>query len=492
MLPLCLHALAVTLVSSPALAEGGWPDLYQPATTAIPRPGDVAVVVGIEDYDSMLDVPGAVQSAQAWHRWFEQGLGVPAAQLHLLTGAEATPDAMASAVTEAALEVGPDAAFWFVFIGQASPSCSGDDALLFAADAGPEAAGYLKGAFAWSSLEGLLEIGAHQRAVVLIDAAINERDRSLDKLGCEMLPVMPPVQLTPSPRSVLLTAARPDEFARTLLGADMPAFSTLMLGALRGWADSSGDGQVTATESVQWIARVLAATERRLPQHPQVHGEGAEVPLVAAALPSPELDGMLYEVARAQAQARAQTLAWSPGSGDGLATPAAAEPDAEAAGTRDQLISEMRHLSRRNAWKGVEQAFLDLELLSERGVQPGAEELWLGAQAARALGKVDAVHARLERLQIVEPRQEAHQWLDELTRSYGLVSLRARRGGASLSAVRMPMAPDQRAAIEAAIEQVDSTGRFDGRLPWGVYELGDRMFVVLPGERALEVEATRR
>jgi hypothetical protein len=487
-----LPILTAMTVSHPALAEGGWPDLHQPVTAAIPRPGDVAVVIGIEDYDSMLDVPGAVATAEAWQRWFQQGLGMEAPRIRLLTGAEATPDAMAAAVTEAALEVGPDEGLWFVFIGQASPSCSGDDALLFAADAGPEAAGYLKGAFTWSSLEGLLEIGAHQRAVILLDAAINERDRSLDKLGCEMLPVMPPVQLEPSDRSVLITAARPEEFARSLLGAELPAFSNLMLGALRGWADSSGDGQVTAAESVRWIGELLRATERRLPQHPQVHGAGGDLPLVAAAMPAPDLDAMLYQVALAQAQRRAATLSWSPGASEGLAAPAATEPDAEAIGTRDQLLSEMRHLSRRNAWKGVEQAFMELEQLADRGIQPGAEELSLGAQSARALGKVDAVHARLERLQIVQPDQESRQWLDELTRSYGQVSLRTRRSGASLSAVRMPLAPDQRAAIEAAAEQVATTGRFEGRLPWGVYRLGERAFVVLPGERVLEVEADRR
>ena len=489
---LWLSALVCLLASPVAHAEGGWPDLSQPTTAAIPRPNDVAVVIGIEDYDHLVDVPGATDSAIAWHRWLEQGLGMPALNLHLLVGSEATAQAMAAAVTEAALDAGPEAAFWFVFVGQASPSCDGSDVLFFQPDAGPEAPGYIQGAFTWRSLEGLLEIGSQQRNIVLIDASINQRDRSLDKLGCEMLPVMPPIDLAPSEHTVLITAAQDDELAGSLLGTELPAFSTLMLGALRGWADGSGDGQVTANEAVEWILGVLQATERLVPQSPQVHGAGGSTPLVTAALPSPDLENTLYDVARYQAQVRAESLAWSPPPPPPAPEQPPVEPDAAARASHDQLTSEMRHLGSRNAWKGVEQAFLDLEGLAPSGIVPSIEDLGLGAQAARALGKVDAVYSRLERLEALQPSLETRQWLDELVRSYGRVKLHDRPGGASLTAARMPMAPDQRTAIEAAISQVADSGRFTGRLPWGVYALGDRRFVVLPGERELEVVIRRR
>jgi hypothetical protein len=487
-----LLALPAFLVSSPALAEGGWPDLSQPTTSAVPRPSDSAVIIGIQDYDHLLDVPGAAATARAWHRWFEQSLGVPSSNLRILLDEEATPEAMATAVTGAALEIEPGATLWFIYIGQASPSCGGRDALFFAPDAGPEATGFIKGAFTWSSLEGLLEMGSHQQAIMLIDASINERDRSLDKLGCEMVPVMPPLELVPSHRSVLVTAAQPDEFAGSLYGTDLPAFSTLMLGALRGWADSSGDGQVTTTEAVTWVHDVLRATERRLPQTPQIHGAGADSVLVGANLPSPALVDMLYEVAREQTQARAESLDWTPPEPMGAPLEPAATTEGSAQASHDQITGEMRHLSRRNAWKGVEQAFLDLESLAPQGVLPTAEDLGMGAQAARALGKVDQVLQRLEALEALEPSAETRQWLGELTRSYGQVVLRDRSGGASLTAARMPMAPDQRAAIDAAVATVAETGRFEGRLPWGVYSFGERTFMVVPGERALEITLRRR
>ncbi len=490
--PLGLFSIMASLHAGAAQADGGWPELYTPTASTAPQPGDVAVVVGIEDYDHLLDVPGAEAAARAWHRWFDQALGVPGDQLELLLGAEATAEAMASAVTEAALEVGAGARVWFVYIGQASPSCDGRDALLFASNAGPEAAGFYHGAFTWSSLEGLLDMGSHGSAVVLIDASINERDRSLDRLACELLPVMPPVSLVPSSRSVLLTAARSDEFAGSLYGTAQPAFASLMLGALRGWGDSDGDGAVRASEATAWIRTVLGATERRLPQNPQIWGDDSQAVLAMATLPSPALDAMLFEVARHATQARAPELGWAPQ--PVLAPEATAlPPDTAAQASHDQLTGEMRHLGRRNAWKGVEQAFLDLEALAPQGVVPSEEDLSLGAQAARALGKVDAVVDRLARLQAIAPSTEGQQWLDEISRSYGAVSLRDRSGGgATLEVARMPLAPDQRACIDAAIAAVAESGRFDGLLPWGVYRFGQRSFMVVPGDPSVEIVLRRR
>src|SRR6185295_15650443 len=45
----------------------------------------------------------------------------------------------------------------------------------------------------------------------------------------------------------------------TLPGTDYPAFSYLMLGALRGWADENHDGGVTAAEANAYVKRELHA-----------------------------------------------------------------------------------------------------------------------------------------------------------------------------------------------------------------------------------------
>jgi len=299
-----------TLLSLPGLAhaEDGWPDLNAPEPAPTQRPADVAVVVGIQNYEHLLDFPGAVQTAKDWHGWFERGLGIPQSHLWLLLEGEATPEAMAAAVTEAAMEVGPEARLWFVFLGQGSPSCDGEDALLFAATAGPEAPGFLQGALTLDSVRSLLELGAHEQAVLVIDASVNERDRSVDKLGCTTMPVMPPITLDGGERGILLTAARPDEFAGTLLGSDTPAFGHLLLGALTGWGDSDGDGQVTTSEALDWVRATLRATERRLTQTPELWGSGGDQVLGGSAQPPPDRASMLYDLARHHVQSRANEI----------------------------------------------------------------------------------------------------------------------------------------------------------------------------------------
>ena len=63
----------------------------------------------------------------------------------------------------------------------------------------------------------------------------------------------------------LLTAARNDEYAGLLPGANRPAFSYLALGGIRGWADVDQDGSVTALEVREYVDRVLRllADDRR-------------------------------------------------------------------------------------------------------------------------------------------------------------------------------------------------------------------------------------
>jgi hypothetical protein len=48
----------------------------------------------------------------------------------------------------------------------------------------------------------------------------------------------------------VLSAGKGDQFAGPLPGLGRPAFSWLVLGALRGWGDADRDGTVTAREAV--------------------------------------------------------------------------------------------------------------------------------------------------------------------------------------------------------------------------------------------------
>ena len=313
-------------------------------------------------------------------------------------------------------------------------------------------------------------------------------------------------------------------------------------------ADVDGDGQVTTTEALDWARYTLQATQRRMTQTPELWGSGADLVLAHPSGSPPERAALLYELARHHQQRRSSEIdqaredlegqaerAWRDVVREGGAPEAVskwldgyqgakvevhgqrrwavitelgaarqaagmtsdlnatAQADPQATASHDQISSEMRHLAKRNAWKGVERAFLDLEALSNQGEHPSIEDLDLAAQAARALGKADAVHQRLTAMAALDPAiPGVLQWLNEIEASYGRVNMRDRAGtGATLTPARMPMAPDQRAAIQAAAEELEAEGRFQGRLPWGAYSFGERMFVVIPGDREIEITLSR-
>jgi len=84
------------------------------------------------------------------------------------------------------------------------------------------------------------------------------------------IPAMPtPVAIT------LLTAASSNDITGPLPGGSRPAFSYLVLAALRGWGDDNQDGVVTAEEAVSFAAGVMLDAGR--PERPALQGES--VPL---------------------------------------------------------------------------------------------------------------------------------------------------------------------------------------------------------------------
>ena len=144
---------------------------------------------------------------------------------------------------------------------------------------------------------------------------------------------------------------------------------------------------------------------------------------------------------------------------------------------RIRLTEEMRRLAKRNAWKGVEASYQELEVLEQKGLSLSFEEHFLGAQAARALGNINDVHERLRHAVKAgggpEKVREAIEWLSDIDANYGRVDLvNKTRSEALLAPLQMPFAPDQRHAIEAAAQEVLENGRYVGLLPAGEYTFG--------------------
>jgi formylglycine-generating enzyme required for sulfatase activity len=246
---------------------------------------DSVVIVAIEQYAELAPVAGALVSADDWYAFFTLALRVPKSRVTRVA-VKVTEKKMRDAVTQAATDAAATRGrLWFVFIGHGAPfvekTATGvetPDGLLVDFRA---IAGELTG-LRHSELMRLMEPAARggQRPVAILDAcysgkvAVDRRTPIRSLTGGAMTEF---VFAAPTPDEVLvLSAGASDQVAYPLPGLPerRPAFSYLLLGGLRGWADTEGDrdGYVTAAEAIEFTQ--MALTEFGREQRPQLTGAG--------------------------------------------------------------------------------------------------------------------------------------------------------------------------------------------------------------------------
>ena len=261
-----------------AAAWAGWPDL-----DPLPPQGlggaDAAVVVAISDYAFVQDVPGAVDNADAWVQWLSHTRGVGA--VRLLRDQQGTRETIEEAIAAASRRLGDSGTLWFVFIGHGAPDPKGSGPLILGADVQPSASSVTHRGLPVDPL-----VRSLPRAVVVLDACFTgvAGDRSPLVPGSQ--PMVPVWFTAPRSGATVLAAAAADQVAGPLPDADRPAFSYLVLGALRGWGDTDGDGAITAAEAVGYAGRVLFEVAPDRVQEPQLIGPDRVLGLGAEASPS--------------------------------------------------------------------------------------------------------------------------------------------------------------------------------------------------------------
>ena len=233
---------------------------------------DAAIVVGIEDYAWLPDIPGARSNAEAWYLYLVKARQVSDKRAVLLTDRDATNTGIDRALDKIARMVQPGGKLWFVFIGHGSYTRDGDG-LLVGVDAQQDLASRSL------SRRRLLELvgSLGSRTVVVLDACFSGLDQAGLPLVERYFAMPDDVSAGPElPAGVtVLSAGAPDEFAGPLPRASprRPAFSYLLLGALRGWGDGDGDGVVTASEAVLYSREVLGVLASGREQTPQKAGD---------------------------------------------------------------------------------------------------------------------------------------------------------------------------------------------------------------------------
>lgn len=267
-----------------ALAQQGamWPDLMREGPVVGGGKKDAAVIVGVEDYLFVPDVPGAASNALAWSRYLNHSRGVPLGKITLLTNKDATKEKISFAMEQAQKDVGRGGTVWFVFIGHGAPSQDGRDGLLVGADSDQDPNSIYARSVSRDSILKSLEKGRHDHAYVILDTCFSGRDSQNNAVAAGLQPLVP---LRPedhrSKTVTVMTAGRGDQFAGPLPGAQRPAFSYLLLGAMWGWADEDGDNTVTEQEARDYVTgnlRFLLQGKRS--QTPELWSSNASRPMI--------------------------------------------------------------------------------------------------------------------------------------------------------------------------------------------------------------------
>lgn len=246
----------------------------------VPAPKDVALIVGIEKYAFVEKVPGAKQSALDWSDYLKQR----GATTYLLLDNEATGDRMLDAAKKVVADSAAGARVWFVFIGHGAPMPPKVDAEgklgegesgLVGVDAQQDAKSLQNRSVSLPVLLAELSKGTQRETIAIIDACFSGKT-SRGSLAPGLQPLIA-LRSTPKPRVVQLSAGRSDEFAGPLPGYGRPAFSHLVLGGLRGWADQNTDGVVTSGEAVEYARGVLQRVLTDRSQTPELVGENVQL-----------------------------------------------------------------------------------------------------------------------------------------------------------------------------------------------------------------------
>lgn len=269
---IALLALCVlSALCNPAAAQPvTYPSLAQPAAVKKTGKNDVAIIVAVENYVFLPPVKGALTNAADWETFFKSSLGV--GKVHMLVDRQATREQLERFARTAAQEAKAGGTVWFVFIGHGSPSKTGDDGLLVGVDAQQDPDSLFARGFGQQHLLELLNAGKQEQTVVIVDACFSGRDNN----GQALAPAQPVIPTLSTPKlaqkTVILSAAQASEFAGALPGEDRPAFSYLLLGALRGWSKDKG-GDINANDALTFTQRSLRGLPGRFQQTPGLYGD---------------------------------------------------------------------------------------------------------------------------------------------------------------------------------------------------------------------------
>lgn len=299
-----LVVLSICAIDTVGRAQnaGPWPDVGAALEGGdADGQGDAALLIGIEDYAFVPDIEGAEANLNDWYTFLRKSRGVPQASIITLRNQQATREEILDAAQVVAKKARAGGTLWLVFIGHGAPAPDGSEGLLIGVDVQQQARSLAARGVGQHELLALFEKGKQKKVVAVLDACFSGLDSQGESLVAGLQPLIPVAEASFPKGAVVMTAAGADQFAGPLPGGARPAFSYLVLGALRGWADSDKSGSVTTEEAHRYASDVFETLVTGRRQQPQLYAPGGRAEVLTTGLGErgPDLDAMRTELAAA-------------------------------------------------------------------------------------------------------------------------------------------------------------------------------------------------
>ena len=251
------------------------PDVDQAVKTGARNDKDAALVVGIEDYFMLPDVPHATADAEAFRNFLIYTRGLPESRVRML-GKGASREQMLTAMDELGRSVAAGGTMWVYFAGHGAADPETGERVLLGADTQADVATFQARSVAVTDLRTAATKGGG-RAVFVLDTCYSGRARGGADLVEGKRFAVPTYATRPAGQVIEWTAAGPGEWSGPVPDDDHGAFTYAVLGALRGWADGqrdgTRDGKVSAEEAQLYVSETLRALQIT-DQHPVLEGSG--------------------------------------------------------------------------------------------------------------------------------------------------------------------------------------------------------------------------
>lgn len=295
------------------------PSIDDPLKTGSKSPDDAALIIGIEDYTKLPDVPFARRDAEAFKDWAVYTKGILPSRIRMLNQ-DAVRELILGAAEDLGSSVRQGGTLWIYYAGHGAADPKTGERMLVGADAQSDERVFQARGVRLQELERLGSAGGGDIAMV-IDACYSGVGRGGEDLVAGKRFVVPAYSRVVENNIMEWNAAGPDELSGPLQAAQHGAFTYFAVGALRGWADGeldgTRDGKVSTEEAHQYVQGMLAAAQLTS-QHPHLQapsqgltliesvgletGPTADLLLTRAPEPAPAVTSAIASVTKAKKQ----------------------------------------------------------------------------------------------------------------------------------------------------------------------------------------------